>query len=83
MMYKNKLILGVLVFCSVFNLASAQTNKEYLLSEITTLETKIATLKTTKISDAETKVYALSKSYDEAYVSLGYDSKTVDYLVSL
>lgn len=83
MVIKNKLLAWIILAFSVFNIALADTNKDYLLSEISSLETKIVNLKTSASSSLESKVYALSTSYDAIFTKLWYDSKTVSYLVSL
>jgi hypothetical protein len=86
MITKNKIfattLITTLLFTSVAP-AFAATNKENLLSSITTLDTNYSTLKTTKTKDLETKLAALSKEYDDAIISLGYDAKTLNYLTAL
>ncbi len=61
----------------------ANTNKETLLSEISALETKIVTLKTTATKNLEDKVFNLSDKYNTLFSQLWYDAKVVQYLVSL
>ncbi len=84
MVIKNKLLAWIILAFSIFNLASANTtNKDFLLNEISSLETKIVNLKTSASSSLEDKVYTLSTSYDAIFTKLWYDTKTVSYLVSL
>jgi hypothetical protein len=73
MITKNKIIatfITTTLLFSAVNPAFAATNKENLLSSITTLDTNYSTLKTTKTKDLETKLAALSKEYDDAIIAL-------------
>jgi len=80
---KNKFLIALIVIISTTNFVLAQTNKEYLLNKIDTLETNLVTLKTNSSKDLEDKVFALSKSFDDLFITLWYDTKTINYLVSL
>lgn len=82
---KNKFLALVLVFFSIFNVSFADTttNKASLITEIETTQKSILEVKTAKLKDLETKVYSLTKEYDNSVSSLWYDLKTIDYLVSL
>lgn len=82
MLSKNKLAVWLLVFASMFNVTFAD-NKTDLLNQVSSLENNFNTLKSSKTSEAETKIYTLSKKFDDAFKSLGYDLKTLNYLVSL
>lgn len=80
----NKIL--TLSFLWVFLLSTntfAATNKETLISNITTLETKINTTKTSNISNLEDVVTTLSTNFDTAVTDLWYTSQDVEYLVSL
>lgn len=82
MMLKNKLLAMFVTLAFTFNISYAD-NKTDLLSQITQLETNLTLLKTNSTKDLETKVLALSKNFDDTFASLGYDTKTVNYLVGL
>ena len=80
---KNKLIVISILFLSMFFNTYADTNKDYLIWELSKLETNFWKLKTTKSSDLEWKILKLSNDYDSSFVSLWYDQKIVNYLVAL
>lgn len=82
MLNKNKLVLTMLVFASMFSVTYAD-DKTDLLKQVSTLETNFNNLKSTKTTEFETKIYALSTKFDEVYKTLWYDLKTLNYLVSL
>jgi|GEM_PF-5690407 len=67
---KNKFLIALIVIISTTNFVLAQTNKEYLLNKIDTLETNLVTLKTNSSKDLEDKVFALSKSFDDLFITL-------------
>lgn len=80
---KNKLIVISILFLSMFFNTYADTNKDYLILELSKLETNFWKLKTTKSSDLEWKILKLSNDYDSSFVSLWYEQKIVNYLVAL
>lgn len=85
--WKKILASCILVF-SLLNIAwisqtFAATNKETLLTDISSLETKITNLKTTATKTLEDKVFDLSEKYNGVFTKLWYDEKAVAYLVSL
>lgn len=82
MIVKNKLLAWLILALSISNFAFAN-NKETLLSEIATLETKIIELRTSATKNLEDKVFDLSNKYNNIFSTLGYDTNTVSYLVSL
>ncbi len=84
----KKIFASFILAFSVFHLlwiwtTFANNNKETLLTEISTLETKITNLKTTATKNLEDKVFDLSEKYNAVFTRLGYDTKVVSYLVSL
>ncbi|MDD5770011.1 MAG: hypothetical protein PHE25_03520 [Candidatus Gracilibacteria bacterium] len=83
MKLRNKILAVLVIAISTLNLAFADINKDDLLSQISSLETKLTQLKTNSTSDLETKALSLSQSFDSSINALGYDSKTIAYLVSL
>lgn len=75
----------VLSLCNILWISQtfAATNKETLLTDISSLETKLTNLKTTATKTLEDKVFDLSEKYNWVFTKLGYDEKAVAYLVSL
>jgi hypothetical protein len=83
MTLKSRILAILLTLASIFYLNVYADNKSDLLSKIEQLETNLTNLKTNSTKDLETKALALSKNFDDVVLDLGYDSKTIDYLVSL
>ncbi|MGE4443503.1 MAG: hypothetical protein AB7E37_00745 [Candidatus Altimarinota bacterium] len=84
----KKILASCILVFSLLNIAGisqtfAATNKETLLTDISSLETKITNLKTTATKTLEDKVFDLSEKYNGVFTKLGYDEKAVAYLVSL
>lgn len=73
----------IYIFTSFFGAFADTTNKDALLSDISTLETNLNNLKTNRVKELETKVSDLTTKYDQMFTSLWYDAKVVSYLVSL
>lgn len=73
----------IYIFTSFFSAFADTTNKDALLSDISTLETNLNNLKTNRVKELETKVSDLTTKYDQMFTSLWYDAKVVSYLVSL
>lgn len=82
MILRNKIFVSIVAILFTFNFSYAD-NKTDLLSEITTLETNLVSLKSNSINDLDSKISVLMSNYDNVFINLTYDSKTVDYLVSL
>ncbi len=82
-MLKKFFILSLLTLFSINTSFANTNNKDSLLNDITTLEWKITTLKTTATKSLEDKVFSLSSEYDSIFTKLWYNAKTVSYLVSL
>lgn len=80
----SSLLLGAFLFQVMWVWISLwATNKETLLSKIDALDSQITSLKSTATKTLEDKVVTLGGKYDTMYQTLGYESKTVSYLVSL
>ncbi|MBW7954823.1 hypothetical protein H3C61_03345 [Candidatus Gracilibacteria bacterium] len=74
--------LMITLLSASFNITFAD-NKSDLLSKITSLENNLTNLKNNSSKDLEQKALVLSNNFDSSFVSMGYDTKTIDYLVSL
>lgn len=86
MITKNKILaLWIIPFLvSIqYSPVSAATNKEVLLQNISALETNLNSLRTSKHQDIDTKLQSLAKQYDDVVISLWYDVRTLNHLVSL
>ncbi|MDD4151637.1 MAG: hypothetical protein PHR68_03405 [Candidatus Gracilibacteria bacterium] len=87
MNYTKKIILTSLAFISITltNLALADTNKDTTIATINSSISNITNDKTGtgKVQILKSAVYDLSASFSTLYTSLGYDDKTISYLVSL
>lgn len=84
----KKILASCILVLSLLNIVwisqtFAATNKETLLTDISSLETKLTNLKTTATKTLEDKVFDLSEKYNWVFTKLGYDEKAVAYLVSL
>jgi len=78
--------LGVLCAACFGGIAFASNTTNYkdsLVNKITTLENTVTADKNTHISSLENQVLTISNSYDAIFTRLGYDTKVVEFLVSL
>lgn len=77
-------LLWTLVIAGILpQLALADSNKNFLLDKISTLQTRLTTLNTSTTQNLENRVYEISANYDSMISRLGYDNKSVEYLFSL
>ena len=83
-MKKNiSLFLILFYITSLFNISFADDTKTDLLNQISTLEQNITDLKVNSTKDLESKALSLSNNFDTSFTNMWYDTKTIDYLVSL
>jgi hypothetical protein len=82
MLQKNKILASLIISLSIFSLSYAD-NKSDVLTNLSTLETNLKSLRDNYTKDLENRAISLSSSYNSSITELGYDVKVVDYLFKL